>query len=146
MQAVPPWVAAERRNTTSLFLNSGLMMGYAGFLRAFMKLAYVQECVDDQVAIRQHFLANVSYVRDKAGRIKLGHGGPGPLIELDYFQDLMANLYRVTLADFEVERGRGRLVVKESGGEPCILHQPGCKGCGMDGHALEDIAKELRII
>lgn len=43
-RAVPPWVAASGRNTSSFFLNSGLVVGFAGFLRRFMRMAYVQVC------------------------------------------------------------------------------------------------------
>ncbi len=64
-------------------------------------------------------------------------------------QDIFASLFRATASDFDIlqEAGPsgGRLRQRETGSEPCILHQSGCKGCHSDGHALVDIAAAFGI-
>ena len=56
-----------------------------------------------QDSIREALYANVSYAKDPhSGRVKLGYGLPNPLIDLDYYHDLLSNLFGLTASDFEV--------------------------------------------
>ena len=110
-------------------------------------------------------LNNISYLEEPTtGRVKLGYNLPLPLIDLDYSQDLMSNVFDLSIEDFEILKdgqedpasGSGdvggavggglRIRLKETGGMPCIVHQSGCKGCQTDRRALENLAKALGVV
>ncbi|KAL2916277.1 hypothetical protein HK105_204033 [Polyrhizophydium stewartii] len=142
------------------YLNAGLMIGQAGHIAEMLRLAYMGDCIDDQLQLTTAFLRPILWWQDlRTGRFRYALSTPPhspgweernrargipaharPLVGLDHWNDLLAALYDVRMRDLVVQADRGRIVVRATGGAPAIVHQNGDK---LENSVLEQLAVVL---